>query len=89
LIAKAASDLATSSASNRESILYLLFAAHAEEDDSGNSNAAAAAAANMTTALIVDSTGRIYRLIQTGSTGFYLIAMVLSMVIVMFIQIIL
>jgi len=41
------------------------------------------------TALIVDSTGRIYRLIQTGSTGFYLIAMVLSMVIVMFIQIIL
>lgn len=41
------------------------------------------------TAIIVDALGRLYRLIQTGSTGFYLIAMVLSMVIVMFIQIIL
>jgi hypothetical protein len=54
LIAKAASDFATSSASNRERILYLLMAAHAE-DDSENSNAAAAAAEKVTAALVIDS----------------------------------
>lgn len=54
LIAKAASDFATSSASNRERILYLLIAAHAEEN-SENSNAAAAAAEKVTAALVVDS----------------------------------
>jgi len=78
LIAKAASDLATSSASNRERILYLLFAAHAEEDDSGNSNAAAAAAANMTTALIVDSIE--IPLCDTGATSWLAFKCILSLV---------
>jgi hypothetical protein len=54
LIAKAASDFATSSASNRERILYLLMAAHAE-DDSENANAAAAAAEKVSAALVIDS----------------------------------
>ena len=40
-------------------------------------------------ALIVDVTGRTYRLIQTGNTGFYVFAMVISMVVFLFIQIIL
>lgn len=78
LIAKAASDLATSSASNRERILYLLFAAHAEEDDSGNSNAAAAAAANTTTALIVDSIE--IPLCDTGATSWLAFKCILSLI---------
>ncbi len=39
-------------------------------------------------ALIVDVTGRTYRLIQTGNTGFYVFAMVISVVVFLFIQII-
>ncbi|MCK6610021.1 MAG: NADH-quinone oxidoreductase subunit L [Bacteroidia bacterium] len=40
-------------------------------------------------AILVDVTGRTYRLIQTGNTGFYVFAMVISMVLFLLFQIVL
>jgi len=77
LIAKAASDFATSSASNRERILYLLIAAHAE-DDSENSNAAAAAAEKVSEALVIDSIET--PLCDTGATAWLAFKCILFLV---------
>lgn len=68
LIAKAASDFATSSASNRERILHLLMAAHSDDQskstrfvgdlplsDTENTNAASAIAAKVTDSMVTDA----------------------------------